>query len=444
MHNLVDQFLQASFSLDGQTISNESIKKMATEVLANVTNALKTKSIVYLQDDNPMRFCITFFTLLDQGHAPIALAPDFNQFQKKQFLENKNRSWIENGNFIQVAIDGESEIVFPNSYACLTSGTTGTPKVCWLSIEGAKFNGSAHAKSFGMNENHYLLQSLPLYHSFGLSCYLWTVLELGCHLDFNSVFLGMKGLAKRELKNAVLYASPAQLKFMLKEKISEPIKGMSIISFGGGPADSKDILALKEKFTDVKTLVSYGLTEAGPRVSTGTIDTEKPSGFIGKAFKGITVKVLTNENELLEEGTGKLCILSPSNKQNRLEDETYNEYLLTRDVVVLKNNEICFQSREQDLIKVGGVSIYAKDIEDVVKQFEGISDCLITAKNHKMYGQIPVLIVEGEDCKTELMAYLKSKLSVLQMPKKFHFVEKFPRHSLDKINRKKLLELIGE
>jgi len=441
---LVDQFLNASFSIDGENISNEEILELRSEVAKNIEQHLKEKSIVYLQDENPMRFCLTFFTLLDLDHAPIPLAPDFNQFQKDHFLGNKKRSWLENGAFIQVANDGAEEIEFENSYACLTSGTTGTPKVCWLSVDGAKFNGLAHAKSFGMTSENYLLQSLPLYHSFGISCYLWTTLEVGCHLDFNSVFLGMKGLAKRNLDKAVMYASPAQLKFMLKEKIEKPLDGLDIISFGGGPAESLDILKIKEKFSNIKTFVSYGLTEAGPRVSTGIIEDEKQSGFIGRAFPGIETKVLTKEGELLGEGVGKLCIKSPSNKQNLLEEEQHGEYLLTRDLVEVKNNEIYFHSREQDLIKVGGISIYAKDIEDVVKQFDGISDCIVFSKDHKMYGQIPVLIVEGEDCKAELMSFLKTKLSVLQMPKKYYFVEKFPRHSLDKINRKKLLEIIGD
>ncbi len=443
-HNLVEKFLKASFSLDGEKISQVDIKNITDNVSSNISAAKIDRSIVYLQDENPIRFCISFFMLLEQGHAPIPLAPDFNQSQKDHFLENKKRSWLENGIFIQVANDGSKEIEFENSYACLTSGTTGIPKVCWLSIDGAKFNALEHAKSFGMNSENYLLQSLPLYHSFGISCYLWTTLEIGCHLDFNSVFLGVKGLAKRDLNKAVLYASPAQLKFMLKEKVESPISGLDVISFGGGPAESIDILKLKEKFENVKALVSYGLTEAGPRVSTGLIENEKKSGYIGKSFSGIDVKVLDSEGKLLSEGIGRLCINSPSNKQNLAEDEKHGEYLLTRDLVEIKNQVIFFHSREQDLIKVGGVSVYAKDIEDVVKEFEGIEDCFVTSKDHKMYGQIPVLIIEGKDCKTELVTFLKERLAVLQMPKKIHFVAEFPRHSLDKINRKKLLEIIGE
>ncbi|OUR93571.1 hypothetical protein A9Q84_19070 [Halobacteriovorax marinus] len=447
-HNFTETFLKASFSIDGISISKEDALNLSREVRELISNELKDPSIVYLQDDNPLRFCLTFFTLLDFGHAPIALAPDFNQVQKDHFLLNKKRSWLENGSFIKIAINGKSEIEFENSYACLTSGTTGSPKVCWLSTDGARFNASAHAKSLKLSKDHTLLQSLPLYHSFGIACYLWTVLELGCQLDFNTVFLGMKGLTKRvdakTLKNAVLYASPAQLKFMLREKVAKPVTGVDIISFGGGEVLSADVIKLEDKFEDIKSFVTYGLTEAGPRVSTGPIDKERESGFIGCAFKEISVKVLTDADELKSSGLGKLCIKSPSLKQNQDEDETRDGYYITRDLVQITDDEIFFQSREHDLIKVGGVSIYAKDIEVVAREFEGLKDCLVFSKEHKMYGEIPILIAEGEVDKTELLIFLKDKLAVLQIPKKIHIVSEFPRHSLDKINRKKLFEIIEE
>lgn len=446
--SLTETFLKSSFSIDGNPISQSVVKDLSNEVRETIAKNLDKPSIVYLQDDNVLRFCLTFFTLLDLGHAPIPLAPDFNQNQKDHFLENKKRSWLESGKFQQVAVAGESEVAYKNSYACLTSGTTGTPKVCWLSIKGARFNARAHAESFNLTKEHTLLQSLPLYHSFGIACYLWTVLEVGCALDFNTVFLGIKGIVKREdagtLKNAVLYASPAQLKFMLREKVSKPISGIDIISFGGGEVLSADVIKLEEKFNGIKSFVTYGLTEAGPRVSTGHIDSEKDPGFIGSSFNGVEVRVLTDNGNLKTSGLGKLCIKSPSLKQNIDDEEIKEDFYITRDLVRIDNDQVYFQSRENDLIKVGGISIYAKDIEVVAKEFKGVTDCLVYSKTHKMYGEIPVLIAEGKIEKTELLAFLKEKLAVLQIPKKIHIVEKFPRHSLDKINRKKLYEIIEE
>jgi len=445
---LTETFLKSSFSIDGISISNDEVQDLVKKAKALVSNKLTNPSIVYLQDENHLRFCLTFFILLDLGHSPIPLAPDFNQNQKDHFLENKKRSWLENGSFIQIAINGESEVTYKDSYACLTSGTTGTPKVCWLSIQGARFNARAHAESFKLTKEHTLLQSLPLYHSFGIACYLWTTLEMGCHLDFNSVFLGMKGLSKREeagtLKNGVLYASPAQLKFMLREKVSKPISGIDIISFGGGEVLSLDVIKLEEKFENIISLVTYGLTEAGPRVSTGLINKERDSGFIGTSFNGVEVRVLSDEGVLKTTGVGKLCIKSPSLKQNLEPSEVKDGHYITRDLVRIKNDEVFFESREDDLIKVGGVSVYAKDIEIVAKEFSGISDCLVFSKAHKMYGEIPILIAEGDIDKTELLSFLKEKLAVLQIPKKIHIVKEFPRHSLDKINRKKLYEMIEE
>ena len=50
------------------------------------------------------------------------------------------------------------------------------------------------------------------------------------------------------------------------------------------------------------------------------------------------------------------------------------DFLITRDLVSIKDSTIFFKSRDSDLIKVGGISVYPKDIETVIKKIHESED----------------------------------------------------------------------
>jgi long-chain acyl-CoA synthetase len=335
---------------------------------------------------------------------------------------------------------------YPDCYAALTSGTTSTPKLCYLSIEGALKNAGSHASSLGITDKHTVIQSLPINHSFGIIAYLWTKVVTRCGLDLNQNFLGLKTLATKMFKDGALHISPAQLQFMLKEPEIN-LSGIDIISVGGGLAESSEILRLKEKFNGAKTFITYGLTEAGPRVSTGEVAQEEPSGYIGQPFNGVRIAVLQEDSQIVSEGEGSLCISSASLKKNLAPDEIAQYqgegFFITRDIVSIKDNTIYFKSRDSDIIKVGGISVYPKDIETVIKKIENVKDCIVFPMEHGIYGSVPLLIIEGDGEAKDIQTYLKDKLSVYQRPKKIIFLKEFPRHSLNKVDRKRLKEMIG-
>jgi acyl-coenzyme A synthetase/AMP-(fatty) acid ligase len=173
---------------------------------------------------------------------------------------------------------------------------------------------------------------------------------------------------------------------------------------------------------------------------------EEPSGYIGQPFKGVRVAVLQEDGQVVPEGEGSLCVSSPSLKKNLAPDEITHcqgkDFLITRDLVSIKDNTIFFKSRDSDLIKVGGISVYPKDIENVIKKMEKVKDCIVFPMKHRIYGSVPLLIIEGDGEAKDIQKYVKDKLSVYQRPRKIVFIEEFPRHSLNKVDRKRLKEMI--
>jgi acyl-CoA synthetase (AMP-forming)/AMP-acid ligase II len=439
------QFLASSICREGKKCSPNALKDELVLIENLVVKSFSTPQTCFVRDVDSLRLALFFFTLIDYGHCPILLDAELSNYQLDSMVNSSKFSLIDQQKVISRSANNQDPI-YPDCYAALTSGTTSTPKLCYLSIEGALKNASSHATSLGITDKHTVIQSLPINHSYGIVAYLWTKVVTGCGLDLNDNFFGLKTLAQKKFEDGSLHISPAQLQFMLKEPESG-LSGIDIISVGGGLAESSDILQLKEKFIGAKTYITYGLTEAGPRVSTGEVIKAEPSGYIGQPFDGVRIAVLTEDGQVTKEGEGSLCVSSPSLKKNLTPDEKTQyqgkDFFITRDLVEVGDNKIYFKSRDSDLIKVGGISVYPKDIETVIKKLENVKDCIVFPMEHRIYGNVPLLIIEGDGDAKDIQIYLKDKLSVYQRPKKIIFVKEFPRHSLNKVDRKKLKEMIG-
>lgn len=439
------QFIASPIYREGQRCLPEVLKDKLVLIENLIVNNFSSSQTCFVRDVDSLRLALIYFTLIDYGHCPILLDAELSDYQLGSMVKSSKFSLIDQKKVKNLA-PGNQDPVYPDCYAALTSGTTSTPKLCYLSIEGALKNAGSHANSLGITDKHTVIQSLPINHSYGIVAYLWTKVVTGCGLDLNENFLGLKTLAQKKFEYGTLHISPAQLQFMLKEPEGN-LSGIDIISVGGGLAESSEILRLKEKFNGAKTYITYGLTEAGPRVSTGEVAQEEPSGYIGQPFNGVRIAVLQEDGQIGTEGEGSLCVSSPSLKKNIAPDEiTQNQgkdFLITRDLVSIKDSSIFFKSRDSDLIKVGGISVYPKDIETVIKKIENVKDCIVFPMEHRIYGSVPLLIIEGDGEAKDIQIYLKDKLSVYQRPKKIIFIKEFPRHSLNKVDRKRLKEMIG-
>ena len=69
---------------------------------------------------------------------------------------------------------------------------------------------------------------------------------------------------------------------------------------------------------------------------------------------------------------------------------------------------------------------------------EGVSDSFVYSEMDIVYGEIPILAIEGNLSKSDVFKFLKGKLMPIQMPKKIFIFKKFDRSSLLKVDRNKL------
>lgn len=435
----MQELFELPLSVSGVYV-DQTERKELSERISELLSPIPKGSPLLLQEKNPLNFLFSYGMALAKELVVIALPTDMTAFQSSQLQNDIKGSWLLKNGQLSKGI-GKSEIPSNVTHACLTSGTTGKPKLCYFDQEHSRLNARLHCESLGINSNHTLIQTLPLYHSFGLISYYYSWLEKKFILDLNPIFLGLKSLSKRELSSAALHVSPSQLRFMLKEK-TDPPKGIDLISIGGGSVDSTSLKDIREKLPTTKIYVTYGLTEAGPRATTGLWNNQE-EGYIGKSLEQIQVGVLYN-NQIETSGIGKLCLQTPTLKLNPSADEMMGNWLVTRDHVEINaEGEIYFKGREDDLINFGGISLYPSDIETVVRSNPEVHDCVVLKVQSETYEEEPLLVIEPIIDAKEMRTYLKDKLAAGQIPRKIESMEKLPRTSLEKVDRKELSKMLG-
>ncbi len=388
---------------------------------------------IYLYHSNPMKFAVAFLQLLDRGAAPVCLSSSKVRYDDSfSFFEGE---W--EGDRAKESFYSEA------SYSVLTSGTTGIPKRCHFLLKNAKGNALAHAKAFEINGDFEILQTLPVYHSYGIIAYILSPLVVGAAVNFCPGLVGLRPLAKNSSdKKIILHTSPAQARFIMADKFSD-FGDLKKITIGGGALSWGELESLQNKLSGRDLYVSYGLTEAGPRVSTGKftpklaeeLGLEANDYWIGSPISSVEIKIT--------DGVGHLGVSSPYLKANLSPDELIeNKWYPTRDHVKVVNENIIFLSRDNDLLKYGGVTIYPKDIEDQVRKWTEVNDALILKKIDRVYEDVPYLFIEGSISEEEAVLRLEKEVPQALFIKKVLVLEKFPRQSLDKVDRKKLQELI--
>ncbi len=434
--SLLNKAITSPLSLAQKKVTPQERSALVKKIKANL-KSIASGDEVFFQEKNPINFIFTFLVLIEMGAIPICLPNDLTEFQLENIKMKHSRKFL-----IQGVLSGKclNETLYPRSYACLTSGVTGSPKLCYLGVENALKNANSHCLSMNISPQSTIIQSLPLYHSFGLIVYLFSWLEIGFYLNLNLLFMGLKTLEKKEWKNATLYVSPSQLRFMIKEKKMGP-PGIVNLSIGGGSIDNASLEKIKEKFVNTKIYTTYGLSEAGPRVTTGLWTTQK-TGHIGQAIKDVKLSILDSD-KIKKQGHGKLLIKSPFLKLNTKEDELKDGHYITRDLVEINTaGEVTFRSREDDLINIGGISIYPIDIETTARSHSKVIDAIVLKRKNKIYEEEPFLFIEPAIDKISIRDFLATRLTVSQMPKKIITLNKFPRISIDKIDRRALTVLM--
>jgi long-chain acyl-CoA synthetase len=98
--------------------------------------------------------------------------------------------------------------------------------------------------------------------------------------------------------------------------------------------------------------------------------------------------------------------------------------------------------RAKDLIIVGGLNVYPREVEEVLMSHPAVSDAAVIGRPEERHGELPhayvVLLPGASAAPGELISYCRANLSRYKVPASIEIREELPKTMIGKVLRKDL------
>ena len=471
--NVFDYFFEHSGKLDKNLIlgSRETVSylKIYSDSL-HLSQSLKEK---YPENQNILVLCensvfsvMAYLAILKSGHVCVPLNPNiefenlekvisktkselafvnkkyaarFSNFSFNIITEEAFDKWIGDTKNLSLVSEAEfngdrlAEIIF-------TSGSTGEQKGVMITHNNIISNTESIIEYLKLTQEDTIEIVMPFYYCYGLSL-LHTHLRVGGSVVLNNTFIFIGSVINDLNKyNCTGFAGvPSHFQILLrktKDFKQTKFHSLKYVTQAGGKLHTAFIQEFIDSFPEIKFIVMYGQTEATARLSyLPPAELKRKLGSIGKGIPGVVLKVINENGVQVKPGEiGEIIAKGGNIMPGYFMDEEATKHALkdgwlhTGDIATVDEDGYIFiQSRKKEIIKVRGIRISPKEIEEVIVTYPGVIDCTIQAENDEITGEsIKAIVFINE---TELpnftvdliKQHCAQKLAIHKVPQKVVF-----------------------
>ncbi|RKH43604.1 class I adenylate-forming enzyme family protein [Corallococcus sicarius] len=282
----------------------------------------------------------------------------------------------------EVALFPETELpgAKPGEMVLLTSGTSGFASGCVFDLSALFLNADRHADAVGLRAGDTALVNLPLYYSYSMVAQAFSALRRGLELVISgppfqpAAYLRMLG----EQGITVSALTPLLVRSLLQH--GEPFpEGLRCLGVGGDVLAPEHVKRLLHARPRGELYVTYGLSEAGPRVSTLAAHAEPEHRFasVGLPLPGTQVSLVPRG----PDGQRELFVASDTVMKRRIgivEGEKQHalkgsRLLATGDVFDIDaDGYLYFQGRISDFLVRGSEKISMASVRRLAMMLPGV------------------------------------------------------------------------
>jgi o-succinylbenzoate---CoA ligase len=293
-----------------------------------------------------------------------------------------------------------------------TSGSTGASKTISLEKNRVRASAIATGKYFDFEAEQVALLNLsPSY----IAGKLMIVRAIEHNMKLILAPVSSNPLLNlKDIKVDFAAFVPSQIKSILENELSKnALYAIRNVIIGGAPLLPRTESELT--LADTNIYASFGMTETITHFALRKLGTP-----IYKCLEGFEISI--DENSCL--------IIQPN--------EVIPEILATNDVIIpINKSTFKWSGRFDNVINSSGIKIHPEKVEKMISHLIPSNRFYVSSKKDDTYGEVAVLIVEGEFDETEILLDAKMSLPKHHAPKELIQVKSFKETKTHKIIREK-------
>ena len=337
-----------------------------------------------------------------------------------------------------------------------TSGTTGKPKGAMLSNYNLMSNVEAIVEAADIVIEDRMAVLLPMFHSFTMTVGLLLPMTRGLSIVAIKSLNPPKNIITEIIQHraTVMPAIPQLYRAFVNITIPSGLP-LRVCFSGAAPLPIEVLNAFNEN-VGIPLLEGYGLSETSPVACMNPLYGERKAGSVGLPLRGVEFQIRNDDGMILPVNEpGEICIKGHNimmgywNNSEATEASIKDGWLLTGDIGHLDDDGYLYiTDRKKDMLLVNGINVYPREVEEVIYQFEGVSEAAVVGINDPRKGDLVVACIvpseEAEIDESGLKEFLKTKLAAYKLPRKVMIMESLPRNATGKILKTKLRETASD
>ncbi len=341
-----------------------------------------------------------------------------------------------------------------------TGGTTGTSKGAMLTHANLSANVAQGAMMMpGAEEGReVMIGVLPLFHVFAMAVVMNFSVKIGAKMVLLPRFELDTVLKVIDKKRPTFFPAVPTIYIAINGHADVAAGKYDLSSIklclSGGASLPREV---QEKFQELSgcTLVEgYGLSETAPIATCNpTTPGGSREGSLGVPVPGTVVEIcaVDEPETVLPQGEiGEICISGPQVMKGYWKRDEENARAFaggrfhTGDVGRIdEDGYVYLIDRLKEVIIAGGYNVYPRHVEEAIYKHPSVLEVTVIGVDDAHRQQTVkafVRLKEGESLTAdELTAFLKDKLSPIEMPKQIEFRDELPKTIIGKLSKKELI-----
>jgi long-chain acyl-CoA synthetase len=360
-----------------------------------------------------------------------------------------NGKWID---IKTVCFEGEPLEVY--TLPCLddinaivfTTGTTGKAKGVIHNFNLQLVNGRVWRDVYGITEKDVFMWVNPLDRVHGVRSFIAFLTIGGTVVHYSNVILCnevFNTIGKYHVTTIFIQSfALAILLDAAPDAFGEYKEQIRLMAFGGGAMPESHKKWMCELLPNTKLYTHYNMTEVA---FISCLEFSKFPGkpnCVGKPYREVELCLVDGNGNIMKKTTrdnfGSITFRTNGMMLGYWKDPDLTKdvlkagYLHVTDVGYMDDDGYLYLlGRSDDVIVSGGFKIAPYEIEDVVMQMNGISECVCVATEDRLLGGIPKLFVvmkSGfEFSAREILMFLSERMESYKRPRSIIELDEFPR-----------------